>query len=137
MITCNPSAKRCQRGAAMLEMALVIPVFMGLLLALVDFGMYFTTRSVLQSAAYNGAKTGCGGGSSAEVGTAVSNTVSTVVDPAKISIPSQGFLDSGTALQRYRVQLSCSGASLSVFTGALDMYPIATTGMAACPPPSP
>lgn len=125
-----------QRGAAMLEMALAIPLFMALLLALVDFGMYFTTRSVLQSAAYNGAKTACI--DLTQVQTVVTETVGTVVDTATYPIsptvtPLPAGADDTDPLWRYKVELSCSGATLSIFTSALGLYETKTTGLAKCP----
>ena len=136
MIPTHFFKKLNQRGAAMLEMALTIPLFVALLLALVDFGMYFTTRSVLQSAAYNGAKTACVD-SAANVDTMVKTTVGTVVDlikyPTKITITPATFI--GVApLRRAKVVLSCSGEGTtpSIFTSGLGLYPITTTGVAKC-----
>ena len=135
MISCNTYALLGnKRGAAMLEMTLAIPLFMGLLLAMVDFGMYFTTRSVLQSAAYNGAKMACV--DTTKVATAVTETVGTVVNTTKYPIGTTITplgASSTDPLWRYKVQLSCGGAQLSILTSALGLYPITTTGMAKCP----
>lgn len=130
----HPFRRLNQRGAAMLEMALTIPVFMGLLLALVDFGMYFTTRSVLQSAAYNGAKMACVDPySAANVDAIVKATVGTVADTSPLSFTITKTLIGATPLRRYQVVVSCPGTKYSAFTSTLNLYPITTTGLAKCP----
>ena len=114
----------------MLEMALAVPVFVGLLLAMVDFGMYFTTRSVLQSAAYNGAKMACL--DTTKVAATVNETVGTLVDHSRITITGPTAIGADP-LKRYQVQLKCTGAAISPFTSALGLYPITTTGLAKVP----
>ena len=123
-----------QRGAAMVEMALAVPLFVALLLALVDFGMYFTAKSVLQSAAYNGAKV-CSTTLS-QVQTIVYATVDPVVDHTKYPTQIKSISITGTApLTRATVilELPSNGVIPSILTSALGLYPIKTTGLAKCP----
>ena len=123
-----------QRGAAMLEMALAVPLFVALLLALVDFGMYFTTRSVLQSAAYNGAKMACVDPySAANVDAMVKTTVGAVTDTTLASFTITKSFVGVSPLKRALVVVSCPGTKLSILTSTLSLYPITTTGLAKCP----
>jgi Flp pilus assembly protein TadG len=47
---------KSQRGAAMVEAAIVTPIFLLLLFGLVDFGRYFWTRHVIVEAAAEGGR---------------------------------------------------------------------------------
>ncbi|HEX9801895.1 MAG TPA: TadE/TadG family type IV pilus assembly protein [Gammaproteobacteria bacterium] len=46
------------KGAALIEFALTLPLYVAVLLAMIDFSNYLNDRSVLTAAAYNGAKMG-------------------------------------------------------------------------------
>ncbi len=57
-----------QRGSALLEFAAVLPLFLALFLATVDFSQFYLERMAAYSAAYNGAKVlACGGNADAAV----------------------------------------------------------------------
>lgn len=54
-------ASRRERGQALIEMALVLPLIMVFILALVDFGIAIDRREVLQHAVYEGSRRGAVG----------------------------------------------------------------------------
>lgn len=125
---------RNQQGAAMVELALVIPLFLAVLLAVIDFGLYFNNRVALQTAAYNYAKQAN-----------ANNDTGICVTPVNDSIIAQslaGIIENtanirrkentiGTpTTQRYRVDLRYDQPVFSAFTQHL--YPIVVTGVAVC-----
>ena len=52
------SDRRCQRGQSLVEFALLLPVFMVLLLGLLEFGFVFAHHQGLEYATREGARTG-------------------------------------------------------------------------------
>jgi hypothetical protein len=52
----TPRSKRCRRGQALVEFALVAPLFFLLLFAIIDFGRYVYYVQVLNNAAREGAR---------------------------------------------------------------------------------
>ncbi len=52
------SARRARRGAAMLELALVLPIFLTLTVGLIEFGRAFMVQQMLTAAAREGARYG-------------------------------------------------------------------------------
>lgn len=59
MVKVHPrDGKRRQQGAAAVEFALVLPVLLMILFAIIDYGWYFVARMALQHAVYQGARAG-------------------------------------------------------------------------------
>lgn len=132
-----------QGGGALLEMAIVLPVFILLFIAIVDFGLYFNKRNVAQSAAWNGAKE-ClgppGGLPMADGASLLSTSVMAQTLPPLISydtsatnglaqIPQCSAQSSGGATYMV-VTVSVKGTMMSFFTKTLRLYPINAVGLA-------
>ena len=76
---------RGERGQAMVELALVLPVLLLLLLGIAQFGLIFSSQLTLQNAVREGARIGAVGGDDAAIDNAVLNAASTL-DPNKLSV---------------------------------------------------
>lgn len=117
----------------MIELAIVIPMFILLLVAICDFGIYFNKRIVAQTAAFNDAKE-CNltQGASLTQYSAGAKTLNTLM-------PIEDFL---TTIDRtctekdtsfggttyWEVQMTVAGNELS-FTNILNLYPFTVTGI--------
>jgi Flp pilus assembly protein TadG len=55
-IRCHHALARCDRGAAVIEMALVLPLFIALLMGVLVYGQYFLLAHAVQQAANDGAR---------------------------------------------------------------------------------
>jgi Flp pilus assembly protein TadG len=73
--------RRRERGAAAVEMALVLPLLIMLLGGIVDYGRYFWTQVQLTNAAREGARAGITGVTTAEV----TARINTAAQPGLIS----------------------------------------------------
>ena len=126
------------RGAALIELVVVLPVFLGLLFAVFDFGSYFTDRMVITSAAYAGAGVrGQECGDTSHVGATVREAVRGMVsDWQAVEIAEQRRM--GTAsVRRYTltVRYPRPTGPLSIFTSNLDLFDeIEATALALCDP---
>ncbi|MEO2015768.1 MAG: TadE/TadG family type IV pilus assembly protein [Fuerstiella sp.] len=83
--------KKKRRGAAMVEMAVCFPVFMLMLLGIIEFGRGLMVSQLLTSAAREGCRSAVMDGSTdtaveAEITTQVVNTVGCVAEDINISI---------------------------------------------------
>ena len=117
-----------QKGSAMIEMAIVLPVFIGLLVAIIDFGMYFNIRNVAQSAAWNGAKACVDTKPPAPI---VQATLSTILSSTAVQkINPTCSTETTGGVQYQKVIVKVKGGMLSPFTTALGLYPITVTGIA-------
>ena len=67
------------RGAVMVELALILPILVMLLIGIIDFGRAFNAQVSIQGAAREGARSLALGQSSAEVATAVNGAAGAVV----------------------------------------------------------
>ena len=67
------------RGAVMVELALILPILVMLLIGIIDFGRAFNAQVSIQGAAREGARSLALGRSSAEVATAVNGAAGAVV----------------------------------------------------------
>ncbi len=121
----------------MVELAIAIPLFIAVLLAVIDFGLYFNNRIALQTAAYNYAKQADVGigkcvtpPNNAIINESVAGVITNTVD---ISIAGSKV---GTApMQRYVVNLTYNTPAnplLSTLTQGIGLYPIAVNGVALC-----
>lgn len=129
------SRVRRQHGAALVEFALALPLFMGVLLAIVDFGDYFNARLALSSAAYNGAKQRAGScGSTGQVTNAVRQSVASVIsDPQNITVSNAATGSSATRYYTVTVQYARPLSGLSIFTSSIaTLQTIQASGMALC-----
>ncbi|HVM64451.1 MAG TPA: TadE family protein [Acidimicrobiales bacterium] len=57
-VLARPGARRARRGQSLVEFALIVPVFMMLLLGMLEFGIAFTHEQTLAYATREGARTG-------------------------------------------------------------------------------
>jgi Flp pilus assembly protein TadG len=74
-----------ERGQAMVEFALVLPIFMLLIFAIVDFGMGFHAYITVTNSAREGARLGAVRGTQAEILKRVQDTSDTL-DPSKMTV---------------------------------------------------
>ena len=82
-------AKQNRRGAALVEMALVLPIFMAVVLGIIEFGRGMMVGQLVTNAAREGARRAIvDGTTNAEVTQAVSDFLTTAVnvDPADVSV---------------------------------------------------
>lgn len=76
-----------RRGATIVEVALVLPVFLVFVFAIIEFGHYYYVRNVIEVACREGARIGCTEGTTnAEVLDRVRTLVGTVADASMVSI---------------------------------------------------
>jgi hypothetical protein len=122
-----------QQGNAVIEMAIVLPIFFLILFSIVDFGLYFNKRNVAQSAAWNGAKdcNDTNGAASFTAGSPAGDTLATmdllndVIAPQPTCIsPSVG------GVNYWKVGITIDGDMLSPITSALGLYDFTVTGIA-------
>jgi Flp pilus assembly protein TadG len=130
------------KGAALIEFALTLPLYVAVLLAIIDFSNYLNDRSVLTAAAYNGAKAGarassCGNLELAEE--AIDDTLDGMlsVEPVSGTMEVSGELQpSATAtVRRYLVEVSFEREPdmMSIFTANLDTFStLSARGVAVC-----
>ena len=75
-----------ERGQALIEMALVLPLIMVFILALVDFGIAIDRREVLQHAVYEGSRRGAVGTTIDEIETRTVNQSQGLLTAADITV---------------------------------------------------
>jgi Flp pilus assembly protein TadG len=130
------------KGAALIEFALTLPLYVAVLLAIIDFSNYLNDRSVLTAAAYNGAKAGARASSCGNLGQttqAINDTLDGMlsVEPKRGSKQVSGELQpSATAtVRRYLVEVSFEREPdmMSIFTANLDTFStLSARGVAVC-----
>lgn len=74
-----------ERGTALVEMALVLPVFLLILLGIVEFGLAMNAHVTVQHAAREGARLGIMGASDADIAARVRDRAFPI-DPSKLGI---------------------------------------------------
>lgn len=121
-----------------MELVVVLPVFLGVLFAVFDFGSYFTDRMVITSAAYAGAQArGRACGDTGEVEPTVRDAVRDMVsDWQTVEIARQQRKGSAS-VRRYTVTVRYPRPTgpLSIFTANLDLFDeIEATALALCDP---
>ena len=77
--------RRAERGQSLVEFVLVLPVFLVLLFAIIDFGMGFHAWITVTNASREGARIGAVGASTAEIENKVRSSASSL-DQAKLSV---------------------------------------------------
>jgi Flp pilus assembly protein TadG len=120
-----------QKGGAMVEMAIVLPFFIFLFIAIVDFGLYFNMKNVAQSAAWNGAKEYVASKTPANVTSVVRATLDPLLSDEALALitPTSTTTSAGGATYSM-TQVIVAGNMLSPFTTALGLYPITAVGIA-------
>jgi Flp pilus assembly protein TadG len=96
----NLKALKNQKGQALVEFAVVLPVILLLVLGIVQFGMLLNTYLSLTNAAREGARAGVVGGTNYEITETIIKT-SPSLNPGKMTIiptPSEGYRNSGGTL---------------------------------------
>ena len=124
----------------MVELAIALPLFLALLLAVVDFGLYFNKRIVLQAAAYNYTNEAAANNCQDPGRKIIDETVKNIISDSTTTISFTGkAIDSGYTparpTARYRVQLTYNGKNtlLSVFTKNIPgLYPMTAIGVSHC-----
>ena len=86
----RPARRRPPRGNALVEFALVLPLFLTIVLAAIDWGWYFTVREVVVNATRQGARIGSIAPSGSEVAdatTAVQGYLQSALGPSYVVAP--------------------------------------------------
>ena len=81
--------KKGERGQALTEFALIVPIFLLLVFAIVDFGMGFNAWITVTNSTREGARLGAVGGTSGAITTQVKNAASSL-DQSKLSVAVTG-----------------------------------------------
>jgi Flp pilus assembly protein TadG len=81
--------KKGERGQALTEFALIVPIFLLLVFAIVDFGMGFNAWMTVTNSAREGARLGAVGGTSAAITQKVKDTSSNL-DQSKLTVTVTG-----------------------------------------------
>jgi len=102
LILCHLRRKmiRHQKGQALVEMALIIPLLLVLLLGIFEFGRLFNAYLTVQHATREAARVGVLGASDSEI-IALVATRAVTLDPALLSVavsPSEADRDTGTVM---------------------------------------
>ncbi|MCA9235373.1 MAG: pilus assembly protein [Planctomycetales bacterium] len=83
----SPEKSPLRRGTTVVETAVVLPVFLFLFLAIIEFGHAQMVANILNSACRVGARMGSTEGvSTADITARVNQTLGTAVDPANVSV---------------------------------------------------
>lgn len=88
------------KGQSLVETALVLPVLLLILTAIIDFGLLFNNYLLVGNASREGARKASIGGTDMEIISTIYNVTSTL-DPAKLTIsitPGEGGRSSGDAV---------------------------------------
>jgi Flp pilus assembly protein TadG len=99
----RPGDRRRHRGQSLVEFALVLPLFLLILAAIVDFGMALSSTITLSNAAREGARLGTVNPSPAAVEARV-RAVATTLDGTRLTVTSTCRTPSGSSW------VACSGA---------------------------
>lgn len=126
------------KGAALIEFALTLPLFVAVLLAVIDFSNYLNDRSVLTAAAYNGAKAGanavpCGKQSTAQA--AVDDTLQDMLSVKGKVTMTPSPLSGPPKARRYVITVSFERdpSMMSLFTSNIDtLKTLSERGVAVC-----
>lgn len=87
MITHRCHQQELRRGTTLVETAIVLPVFLAFVLAIIEFGHAQLINNMLNNACRTAARMGSvEGTSSADVVARVNQTMAPVVDPSKLSV---------------------------------------------------
>ena len=111
----NARAKRARsdRGAALVEFAIVLPLFLMLILAAIDWGWFFVVRDAAANAAREGARARVVGQNPTDRAVAVLGGMLPATQAAKCNaVPTPV----GGALPAIRVDVTCDVGSLSGLT---------------------
>ncbi len=142
------------KGVAAVEFALILPIFLLLIMGIIDFGRYFFVQHTLQFATREGVRLGLVGKTLndpvtgnpmtrvASIVATIQNYASAALDPSKLSIsifPVQGdysdpvgwkgTLDAGAAGDYMRVRTQYTFAFLNPMIG--KFFPEGTSGLQA------
>lgn len=81
----TPYNVKNKKGQSLVETALILPIILLLLTAIVDFGLLFNNYLTVSNAAREGARKAAVGGSDAQINSTVSNVASTLI-PDRLTI---------------------------------------------------
>ncbi len=91
---------RCERGQALVEMALILPVLLLLIFGIIEFGRIFNAYLIVTNAAREGARAGIVGGSDLKIYQTVEGSAATL-DTLQLTVdvtPSSAYRVRGAAL---------------------------------------
>ena len=80
------SSKRRQTGQAMVEFALLLPLFLGVIFIIVDFGVGISRWVILTNSTREGARLGAVGASITDITDKVTSTSNDLLDPADVTV---------------------------------------------------
>lgn len=86
---------KSERGQAMVEFALVLPIFLLVVFAIVDFGMGFHAWITVSNSSREGARIGVVGANAATVEARVRDTASSLKDDANLAVTVTNAVDQG------------------------------------------
>jgi Flp pilus assembly protein TadG len=127
--------RRCERGSAAVEFALVLPVLLLLIFGIIDFGRMLAAKITLTEAAREGARATAL--ISADAGRARVAAATTDLDPAVTAditdCPTQaGAADDATAIVRYHFTFITPLGLLAGLVGRDDSVTLTATGVMPC-----
>jgi Flp pilus assembly protein TadG len=91
---------RNQKGQALVEFALILPILMLVVMAILQFGMMLNSYLTIENASREGARSGIIGSSDDEIEQLIISTAPNL-DPSKLTVsitPKEGFRKSGDTL---------------------------------------
>ena len=80
------SSDRKQRGQAMVEFALLLPIFLAVLFLIIDFGVGINRWVIVTNATREGARIGAVGASTTDIADKVAITSNGLLDPADVTV---------------------------------------------------
>ncbi|MGE5329037.1 MAG: TadE family protein [Deltaproteobacteria bacterium] len=110
-ITNNKIIKNC-KGQALVEMALVLPIFLMLIMGMIEFGRIFNAYLIVTNASREGARIAVVGGTDTDVDNSITNTTNTLRQEAlTINVtPTQSSRNRGaqvTVTVHYNLEMIC------------------------------
>ncbi len=120
---------RDQRGSVLIEMAIILPIFLLILIAIADFGLFFNKLNIAQSAAFSGAVY-CNNKNGASTFAAGTPAYDTLASFNLVDDMSSTYSCGPTGAPYWQVDITIEGNMLTPFTSAIQLYPFTVTGIA-------
>ncbi len=137
MTSTRPIRRSRERGAAVVEFALVLPLLLMLVLGAIDWGWYFYTREVVTNAAREGARAGSVSAVGTDAITAASSAATTYLSNlsltgGSVNATTPDVTVGATVTHTVRVVVTFPASSLTGFTlpGFTSLVPSSITATA-------
>ncbi len=137
MTSTRPIRRSRERGAAVVEFALVLPLLLMLVLGAIDWGWYFYTREVVTNAAREGARAGSVSAVGTDAITAASSAATTYLSNlsltgGSVNATTPDVTVGATVTHTVRVVVTFPAGSLTGFTlpGFTSLVPSSITATA-------